>query len=84
MPYTVYILFSEKLDKYYIGHTADDLHERIRRHLSGHDGFTARAKDWQLAYTESCIDKSSALQRELQIKRWKSKKKIHALISSKG
>jgi hypothetical protein len=31
-----YILYSEILDKYYIGHTEQGMEERLRRHLSDH------------------------------------------------
>ena len=34
MPFYVYILHSSALDRYYIGHTGDDLSERLRRHKS--------------------------------------------------
>ncbi|OWR14889.1 GIY-YIG nuclease family protein [Chryseobacterium sp. VAUSW3] len=80
--YFCYILYSKSLDQFYIGHTGDDLQERLRRHLSNHHGFTARAKDWIIVYSQSFEDKDSACQRELQIKSWKSKKKIVQLINS--
>ena len=31
-----YSLYSEILDKYYIGHTEQSMEERLRRHLSDH------------------------------------------------
>ncbi|WP_228376810.1 GIY-YIG nuclease family protein [Chryseobacterium formosense] len=40
-----YILYSKSLDKYYIGHSCEDLQERLRKHLSNHTGFTDKAKD---------------------------------------
>ena len=55
--------------------------ERLRRHLSAHKGFTARAKDWQIVYQELFTNKSVAITREKEIKKWKSKVKIEALIS---
>ncbi|MBL7910664.1 MAG: GIY-YIG nuclease family protein [Bacteroidia bacterium] len=36
----LYILFSPSKNKYYVGHTGDDLVERIRKHNSNHKGFT--------------------------------------------
>ncbi|MBO3097938.1 GIY-YIG nuclease family protein [Gelidibacter pelagius] len=78
---TVYILFSSELNRYYIGHTCDQIAERMRKHLTAHKGFTAKAKDWKIVYTESYPDKSSAYRRELEIKGWKSSKKIFELIS---
>jgi putative endonuclease len=38
-------LKSLSLGKFYIGHTGDDINERLRRHLSDHKGFTSSAKD---------------------------------------
>ena len=71
-----YILYSKILDQYYIGHTGEDLEERLRKHLSNHKGFTAKVKDWTIVYYETFEDKSTAYQRELKLKYWKSKIKI--------
>jgi putative endonuclease len=80
--FKVYILFSETLDKFYVGHTSEELNERLRKHLSNHSGFTGKAKDWKIVYFENFPDKSSAYRRELSIKSWKSKIKIIELINS--
>ncbi|CAH0335095.1 hypothetical protein FVB9288_00715 [Flavobacterium sp. CECT 9288] len=77
----VYILFSRSQDKYYVGHTSMVLEERLRRHLSAHKGFTARAKDWAIVYSELFDQKSLAISREQEIKKWKSKTKIVELIT---
>ena len=76
-----YILFSKKADRYYIGHTCDDLNERIRKHNTNHTGFTGKFLDWKLMYTEFYTGKSSAIKREKEIKAWKSKIRIEKLIS---
>ncbi len=76
-----YILYSESLDKYYIGHSCEDLQERLRKHLSDHKGFTAKVKDWRLVYTEEFNSKADAYHREREIKAWKSKVKIQKFIS---
>ncbi len=55
--------------------------ERLRRNLSAHQGFTARAKNWEIVYHESFTEKSLAILREQEIKKWKSKVIITALIS---
>ena len=80
MHYT-YILFSQSANKYYIGATRDDLQERLRRHLSHHKGFTGKHADWIIVYHETFESFSEALAREKEIKKWKSRKKIHQLIS---
>ena len=77
----IYILFSKSRDMYYIGSTSMVIEERLRRHLSAHKGFTARAKDWEIVYSELFDQKSLAIAREQEIKKWKSKVKLEALIS---
>ncbi|SDI09342.1 GIY-YIG nuclease family protein [Chryseobacterium jejuense] len=75
-----YILYSESLDKYYIGHSCESLQERLRKHLSNHKGFTSKAKDWIIIYFENFNSKIEAYKREREIKAWKSKSKIQKLI----
>jgi len=77
---SVYILFSEELNKYYIGSTTVSIEDRLKKHLSNHKGFTGRAKDWLLVYSEEYSDKQDALIREKQIKSWKSKPMTENLI----
>ncbi len=79
--FITYILFSEKLNKYYIGSTCC-LEDRINKHNSNHKGFTGGVGDWILVYKEDYEDKSQSLRRELQIKKWKSRKMIESLLAS--
>ena len=83
MAATFYILYSGRLDRYYIGHTEDLLEQRLRRHLSGHDGFTGKSKDWIVVYTENYPSKEEAYARERKVKTWKSRGKIEKLIAEK-
>jgi putative endonuclease len=75
-----YILFSESLNRYYYGHTCDELDERMRKHNSNHKGFTGNANDWNLVYNEEYPTKTEAQNRELQVKNWKNRKRVEALI----
>ncbi|REC74432.1 GIY-YIG nuclease family protein [Chryseobacterium rhizosphaerae] len=75
------LLYSQSLEKYYIGHSCEDIQERLRKHLSEHKGFTAKAKDWTIVYHEVFDSKSAAYKREREIKAWKSKSKIQTLIN---
>lgn len=79
----LYILHSSKLDKYYIGHTAD-IEKRLREHNTGISKFTAKVSDWVLKYTESFTTREEARKRELEIKKKKSRKYIEWLIKSAG
>lgn len=82
MEFTVYILFSETKNRYYIGFTSN-LEERIIRHNQKSKGFTGNVNDWKVVYTEKYEAKEQAQKRELQIKSWKSSIKIKELISKK-
>ena len=77
--FTVYILYSEKLDKYYIGSTGD-FEGRLSRHRTANSGFTSRGKPWELVYTEEYLIRREALQREQQLKSWKNRERLEAII----
>ena len=81
MQYTTYILFSETINKYYVGFSASDITSRIKKHNSNHKGFTGGKGDWILVYKELFDAKVDAMKREKQIKNWKSRKAIEALIA---
>ena len=78
--YFLYILHSRTKNKYYIGHTGDDLQERLRRHNSDHKGFTGKTGDWTIVYKEEFKTRTEAYAREREIKSWKSRKKIEKII----
>ncbi|MCH7399591.1 GIY-YIG nuclease family protein [Belliella sp. DSM 107340] len=77
-----YILQSKSKDKYYIGHTCNDLSERLQRHNSNHKGFTGKNADWEIVYYEKFNSKEEAYERERKVKSWKSKVKIKELLNS--
>ena len=81
MHYSVYILYSKTLDKFYFGYTGDSLDERLRKHNSQHKGFTGGLGDWIICYAETFESKTEAIKRERQIKNWKSRKLIEKLIA---
>lgn len=58
--FITYILFSETLQKFYIGYTSMDVNLRLTKHLANHKGFTSRAKDWLVVYTEEFTNKEAA------------------------
>jgi putative endonuclease len=78
---TFYILYSSCLDKFYIGHTEMPMEDRLRKHLSNHGGFTGRAKDWEVVFTEDYASKSDAMKREYEVKGWKSALRVKTLIN---
>ena len=82
MPYFTYILYSEKLNSYYIG-SCGDLESRLNdRHNAGRNISTKAGIPWVIKYTETFSTRSEAVRRELQIKNKKSRKYIEWLICS--
>jgi putative endonuclease len=75
----VYILYSKKIDKYYVG-ACTDLDRRFYEHNLGRSKFTSTGIPWELVYTEEWEDLVLAKQRELKIKKMKSRIYIQELI----
>jgi len=82
MEFTLYILYSAQIDTYYVGFTGDSMEERLRKHTSNHKGFTAKAKDWKVVYSEHFLTKQEASHRERAIKSKKSRTYIVQLVQS--
>ena len=78
---SVYILENPN-GGFYIGHTAD-LGNRVASHnrtdkISGK--FTRKNGPWPLVWSEEHPDRSSAMRREREIKRWKSARVIRTRL----
>jgi len=73
----VYILYSPKLDKFYVG-SCLILEERVNQHKSNKfdDGFTAKADDWEVFFSIPDLEYKQARDIESHIKKMKSKKYV--------
>lgn len=78
--YFVYIIKSEKLNRYYIGFT-EDIVDRLRHHNSGATKSTKPGTPWKVVYQEEAIDKKSAWLRERQIKSYKGGEAFQKLVN---
>ena len=47
MPYYIYILYSRKVDRYYVGET-ENIETRLNAHLTGISTYTSMADDWKV------------------------------------
>ena len=81
MMYLVYILSSEKTNKFYIGSTAD-INDRLQRHNTGRSKATKHGIPWKLVYAEEFNSRSDAMKREYELKSWKSHKRVAQLVST--
>ncbi|MBK7174860.1 MAG: GIY-YIG nuclease family protein [Bacteroidales bacterium] len=76
MEYCVYILYSEKFNKIYIGCTSN-LIERFKSHNElGSKGWTIKFRPWKVIYCEFTSQKLIALTREKQLKGGKGREWI--------
>ena len=66
--FSTYILFSKKLNKFYVGQTSD-LEQRIVDHNAGRSKFTKSGRPWDLVYHMEFNTRSDAIQLESKIKR---------------
>ena len=76
----VYILYSAKINKYYVG-ACTNLERRLYEHNIGHSKFTSTGVPWELKYTEEFSSLPEAKKREQEIKNKKSRIYIERLIS---
>ena len=67
MTWYIYVLYSKKLDKFYIGFT-NNLKRRVREHKGGKTYTTIRISGCKLVYYEACLSKKDAQTRERQLK----------------
>ena len=82
MDYSVYILFSEKLNRYYIGQTVN-VEVRLIQHNSGFydKASTKVSNDWKLFWKLKCNSKRQAIQIESHIKRMRNKVYYQNLVT---
>ena len=80
MPFSVYILYSQRLDKYYVGSSSNP-ELRLKYHNMGEKGWTKRGIPWELVFQQEFQDKKYAMEKEKFIKKQKSKQFIEYLIS---
>ena len=78
MQFFVYILYSEKFDKHYIGQT-DSIHTRIKRHNLGTEKSTKPYRPWILLWNSTKSSRSEALELEKKLKNL-SKERLRLFI----
>jgi len=79
--YIVYIIYSQRIDKYYIGFSSN-IHDRLCKHNRNSKGFSSSGKPWTIVYTEVFENKKDAMAREKQLKKWKNRERLKKLINS--
>jgi putative endonuclease len=82
--YYVYVLYSSKFNKIYIGQTTD-LANRLQEHNTeglSSNSYTKKFKPWEIVYTEEFPTRGEALIREKQLKSQKGREFIWNIIKN--
>ncbi|HRH23117.1 MAG TPA: GIY-YIG nuclease family protein [Candidatus Magasanikbacteria bacterium] len=79
--YYVYIIYSNKLKKKYIGYT-EDLKNRVKQHNQRKVVFTSKGTPWQLIYYESFCNKLDAQEEERFLKTGKGRERLLFLLKN--
>ena len=66
--FTVYIIYSSVIDKFYTGQT-QDIERRLEEHNRGKTSFSAQGMPWTLVFSKECSSRSEALKLEKLIKK---------------
>ena len=76
----IYILYSTKIDKYYIG-ASSNVQNRLKFHNSDYNKiWSKRGKPWELVFSHKFETKKDALKAEIFIKKQKNRNFITKLI----
>lgn len=76
---TVYILYSTKLDRYYVGSTIN-FERRFNEHESGINPSTKSGRPWSIMFTHETPTYANARNIENRIKSWKNRRIIEKII----
>ena len=68
MQNVTYILFSDKLKRYYVGHT-DNMIKRLDEHNRGKSKYTKKGIPWRLVQIFELTNKKDAYNLEIKIKK---------------
>jgi putative endonuclease len=66
--FTTYVLYSQKFDKIYIGHTADLITRFYFHNELAIKGYTIKYRPWIVVYVEFFDTRSQAMKREKELK----------------
>ena len=77
--FSVYIIKSSVTDQYYIGQTSD-IDKRLLYHNSGYSKSTKAGIPWKLVYSENFDTRQQAMNREAELKKYKSRVMIEKII----
>jgi putative endonuclease len=81
--FTVYVLYSVKFNKIYIGYTSDLPNRFLSHNELAAKGYTIRYRPWIIAHSEEYETKREAIAREKQLKDATGRRFIWEIIQNK-
>ncbi|MHB1686583.1 MAG: GIY-YIG nuclease family protein [Ignavibacteriaceae bacterium] len=81
MNFCTYILFSQTVNKYYIGSTNNIL-RRLDEHNSRQTSSTKAGVPWKIIFMKEFVLKSDAIKLEYKLKKMKSRKYLEWFINN--
>ncbi len=79
MPYSVYVLYSDKHDRFYYGQT-NNLNERLIKHNKGLVKSTAPYIPWEIFAFKVFPSRAEAIKTEKMLKNLKSRSKVRSFL----
>jgi len=79
LKYCVYVLYSIKDDKFYIGFT-EDLKRRLTEHFQGNSKSTGSRRPFHLVFCEYYLSKVDAMRREKYFKTTAGKRALRLML----
>jgi len=79
----IYVLWSEKLRKRYVGYTSD-ISKRMHEHNNGNSKFTKGGVPWKLVHREEFSSKTEAIKREIFLKSGIGRKWLDETVTECG
>lgn len=79
LPYCVYVLYSLRDSKMYIGYTSD-FKRRVKEHINGNSKSSAPRRPLKLIFFEYYLNKEDALRREKYFKTTSGKKTLKLML----
>jgi putative endonuclease len=77
--YWLYILYSERVDRYYVG-ISRNVAQRLHYHNTAPKGWTIRGRPWRLMYSRKFADRITAQRSERFLKAQKSREVIERVV----
>ena len=78
--YHVYVLYSPKYEKIYIGYTSNIEQRLLSHNVLGKKGWTIKYRPWELVITEEYAEKREAMNREKELKGANQRRQIWEMI----